>query len=254
MFLRLAFACVAIEEPDVLLLDEVFAVGDARFQQKCFRRLRELHDGRTTIVVVTQLAQHLSALCERALVLDQGKLVFDGPLTLGIDRYHQLLFAPGAGPAPASGEPDEIRYGDGGARILDPVALGVDPLQPGDLGHLAFDVEFARSVDGAHVGLACSTAAGVYVYVTSTLLLGTGGIIASAGERSRVEITFAVPLAVDDLFVDLSLFELVDGAASFLDARVAVSHLRIARPAHYLGVTDLGAEIRSEVLRPRPRP
>jgi lipopolysaccharide transport system ATP-binding protein len=92
MFLRLAFACAAIEDPDILLIDEVLAVGDARFQQKCYRRLAELRERGTTILLVTHVMHGLTAICDRALVLDHGKLAFDGDPGRGVDRYYQLFF------------------------------------------------------------------------------------------------------------------------------------------------------------------
>lgn len=62
MFLRLAFASATCENPDILLIDEVLAVGDARFQQKCYRRIRELREHGTTILLVTHVVQGLAGL------------------------------------------------------------------------------------------------------------------------------------------------------------------------------------------------
>ena len=75
-----------------MLIDEVMAVGDARFQQKCFRRLHELRARGTTILLVTHIVQGLTSICDRVLVLDHGRLVFDGDPGSGIDRYYQLFF------------------------------------------------------------------------------------------------------------------------------------------------------------------
>jgi lipopolysaccharide transport system ATP-binding protein len=247
MFLRLAFACAATQEPDVLLLDEVFAVGDARFQQKCFRRLRQLRAAGTTIVLVTHLVHHLSGLCDRVLLIDRGRIVFDGAPGPAIDRYYQLCFAPGTerdGGADEPNESDEFRYGDGGGRILDPID-GVAAVRSGETVRLAFDVEFVRPTEEAHVGLTCSTTAGIAVYATTTALLGQPGISARPGERRRVEIEFAAPLAVEDLFVDLSLFEMAEGELRHLDVRIGVVHIQVARPAHFLGISDLQARIRA---------
>src|SRR5260221_6888998 len=77
MFLRLAFASATCEDPDILLIDEVLAVGDARFQQKCYRRLRELRDRGTTILLVTHVVQGLAGGCDRRLVIQNGPPGFD---------------------------------------------------------------------------------------------------------------------------------------------------------------------------------
>jgi len=88
MFLRLAFAAATCENPDILLIDEVLAVGDARFQQKCYRRLREMRDRGTTILLVTHVVHGLATVCDRVLVLENGRLVFDGEPGRGVDRYY----------------------------------------------------------------------------------------------------------------------------------------------------------------------
>lgn len=78
MYVRLAFAVAAHLEPDVLVIDEVLAVGDVQFQQKCLGRMEELsHTGRT-ILFVTHNMDAMLALCNRGLVLEHGNVVFDG--------------------------------------------------------------------------------------------------------------------------------------------------------------------------------
>lgn len=88
MYVRLAFAVAAHLEPDVLVVDEVLAVGDAQFQQKCLGRMEELsHTGRT-ILFVTHNMDAMLALCNRGLVLERGRAVFEGsPLDA---RQHYL--------------------------------------------------------------------------------------------------------------------------------------------------------------------
>ena len=78
MYVRLAFAVAAHLEPDVLVVDEVLAVGDAQFQQKCLGRMEELSLSGRTILFVTHNMDAMLALCNRGLVLDKGGVVFDG--------------------------------------------------------------------------------------------------------------------------------------------------------------------------------
>jgi lipopolysaccharide transport system ATP-binding protein len=88
MQVRLAFAVAAHLQPEILLVDEVLAVGDAEFQQKCLGKMRDVtREGRTVVFVSHNLAS-VRALCERALVLRGGCLVFDGPTE---DAVHQYL-------------------------------------------------------------------------------------------------------------------------------------------------------------------
>jgi lipopolysaccharide transport system ATP-binding protein len=87
MQVRLAFAVAAHLEPEILLVDEVLAVGDAEFQQKCLGKMRDVtREGRTVVFVSHNLAA-VRALCPRALVLDKGRLVFDGATEDAVHRY-----------------------------------------------------------------------------------------------------------------------------------------------------------------------
>jgi len=89
MQVRLAFAVAAHLEPEILLVDEVLAVGDAEFQEKCLGKMRDVtRDGRTVVFVSHNLAA-VRSLCSRALLLDQGRLVFDGQTNAAVERYLQ---------------------------------------------------------------------------------------------------------------------------------------------------------------------
>jgi lipopolysaccharide transport system ATP-binding protein len=254
MFLRLAFACASSGGPDVLLVDELIAVGDARFQQKCFRRLRQLRENGSTIVLVTHLVHHVTALCDRALVLDRGELVYDGPPRAGVDRYYELFFMASGRTRSGQGE-DEFRYGDGGVEIGDPAVSHADadrsgPFCSGDRLAITFAVRFRRDVHEPQIGFGCSTAEGTHVYGTTSSLLGEEAMPAAVGALGRVEIEFRVPLAVADLFVDLTAYEVVDGQVSMLDARIGVLHLSIVPPRDYVGIADLEASIHTTPLTP----
>lgn len=245
MLLRLAFAAAVAADPDVLLIDEIIAVGDARFQQKCFRRIRELHDRGATILLVTHVAEMVTGLCDRVLLFDRGELVFDGEPAAGVERYYRLFFQAPERPAQeASG--DASRLGAGGARIVrsyattDGVAKATN-LERGDRVTFAMEIEFGRAVAAPQFGFSCSTREGVRIYATSTTLLGESPAPAGAGERRRAEFTFVLSVAVRDLFVDLSVFEMERGSVTILDARLGVLHLTVNSSRYCMGVVDLGA-------------
>jgi ABC-type polysaccharide/polyol phosphate transport system ATPase subunit len=93
MYVRLGFAIAAHLDPDILLLDEVLAVGDAAFQAKCLERIAELRkDGRTIVFISHDLAA-VHRLCDRALLLSHGSILSDGPARQVIDEYQQITFA-----------------------------------------------------------------------------------------------------------------------------------------------------------------
>lgn len=79
MYLRLAFAVAIHTDPDVFLVDEILAVGDEPFQRKCMKRINELVAAGKTLVVVSHNLEQMQELCERGIIMERGKLVFDGP-------------------------------------------------------------------------------------------------------------------------------------------------------------------------------
>jgi ABC-type polysaccharide/polyol phosphate transport system ATPase subunit len=95
MYMRLGFALAANLEPDILLLDEIFAVGDADFQARCVETIRRfLADGRT-ILFVSHSGASIQSICRRVCVLDSGELKFDGGVDEGLAYYGRLLEPPG---------------------------------------------------------------------------------------------------------------------------------------------------------------
>lgn len=78
MFLRLAFSVAIHTEVDILLIDEILSVGDEPFQRKCLERIRSLHAAGKTLVVVSHDLNMVSDLCERGILLEDGKVSFDG--------------------------------------------------------------------------------------------------------------------------------------------------------------------------------
>ena len=91
MYMRLGFSIAAHIQADVLLLDEVFAVGDEEFQRKCFGKIREFKSRGGTIVFVSHDAQAVERLCDRAVLLRQGLVVFNGSTRDAIGEYRRLL-------------------------------------------------------------------------------------------------------------------------------------------------------------------
>src|SRR5690349_23542870 len=92
MYLRLGFSIAAHLDPEILLLDEVLAVGDAAFQAKCLDRVTELRRAGTTIVFISHNLHAVSRLCERTLLLRSGEIVLDGPTNEVIAEYEKILF------------------------------------------------------------------------------------------------------------------------------------------------------------------
>ena len=84
MFARLGFAVAIHVDSDIFLADEVLAVGDKPFKQKCLQKMQEIRDGGRTLFYVSHAAGSVRKMCDRVLVLEKGKLAFDGPVDEGI--------------------------------------------------------------------------------------------------------------------------------------------------------------------------
>jgi ABC-type polysaccharide/polyol phosphate transport system ATPase subunit len=123
MTMRLGFAIAAFLQADVLLLDEVFAVGDENFQRKCFGVIAEFKHRGGTILFVSHDAQAVERLCERSVLLSHGEKAFDGPTHEAIVRYRRLL----ADELDAGEHVAELReWGSGEAEIVEARLLGPD--------------------------------------------------------------------------------------------------------------------------------
>ena len=101
MFLRVAFASSVATAPDILIVDEALAVGDVKFQNKCFRRFEEMQEKGCTVLFVTHSPDLVTRFCTRCIVMQGGRMMFDGPPAGGVAYYLGLLHGP-----------DEWRGGD----------------------------------------------------------------------------------------------------------------------------------------------
>jgi ABC-type polysaccharide/polyol phosphate transport system ATPase subunit len=144
MYVRLAFAVAAHLEPEILIVDEVLAVGDAEFQRKCLGRMDELrsHAGRT-IFLVSHNLEMIEALCTRCILLHEGRIVFDGKTVEALEKYR--AYGGRAGEISVAASTRMQWRGISNREDLRNV--------PGD-GDLNFDLSFSvgdRDLDGVHI-------------------------------------------------------------------------------------------------------
>jgi len=91
MYMRLAFSVAVVEKPEILLVDEILAVGDSKFQEKCLARIREFQNEGSTIVLVTHSPNQIEQYCQKVLLIDKGKQIFFGNTPEGVQKYTSLL-------------------------------------------------------------------------------------------------------------------------------------------------------------------
>jgi len=149
MYMRLGFAIAAHIEADVLLLDEVFAVGDEAFQRKCFGKIFEFKQRGGTIVFVSHDAAAVERLCDRAVLLKDGLVAFNGPTHEAIVEYRRLLAGEREPEERAAGLKE---WGGDVARVDDVRLLGSDgserlQLLAGEPFAVALDVVAEQSIE-----------------------------------------------------------------------------------------------------------
>ena len=158
MLVRLAFAVMIHVDAEILLIDEVLAVGDAAFQQKCFDEFYRLRDAGRTLILVTHDMSAVERFCDRAVLLDRGTLRRDGDAHRVGMEYLEVNFGRAVEPA-ATPEPDEApepdaapaRHGDGRAKIVEAwfeseKGVGAGMLELGRPCAFAIRVRFAAAV------------------------------------------------------------------------------------------------------------
>jgi lipopolysaccharide transport system ATP-binding protein len=105
MFMRVAFATAILTEPDILIVDEALAVGDIKFQHKCFGRILDFRRRGRTIILVTHSPDLISLHCTRGVVLDAGRVVIDDKPDQAIHHYQRILYGGPGDSAAAGAEP-----------------------------------------------------------------------------------------------------------------------------------------------------
>jgi ABC-type polysaccharide/polyol phosphate transport system ATPase subunit len=247
MYLRLGFSIAAHMDADVLLIDEILAVGDESFQRKCLARIREQMEAGATLVLVSHDPTAIERACERVVVLDHGRVAFDGSTAEGLLFYHRLLGTDGAdmrAPRSASGAgtgTGTVAVAVASLLLLDADARARHMFRPGEAMRVELVLEAPAPVARGVVALEVRDVRGDTLFRTD----------ASVGPvHGRGQVTFDIPrLALLGGDYDLAV------AASDQDAPQVMDRLArfsVAATSDGEGVVDLRGEwvVRTEVAAP----
>jgi ABC-type polysaccharide/polyol phosphate transport system ATPase subunit len=199
MLVRLAFSTMMEADADILLIDEVLAVGDAAFQQKCADAFHEMKAAGKTIVLVTHEMKTVEEYCHRAMLIEGGEIRNLGdPAEIG-RQYMRLNFTPGAEPGPEGGE-EPVAAAAGGrlldAWIEDGAGERATGVEHGEAIRLRAEVELTVDTLGVSVSFIVANADGVNMFELGTPIEaedGSGRL--RAGDRARVSASLENPLA-----------------------------------------------------------
>lgn len=209
MAMRLAFAIAIHANPSTFLIDEALSVGDGHFQQKCMRRIREFRASGGAIIFVSHDLNAVKMICDRVLVLSDGRIVADGNPEDAVNHYNQLLAGDDAktDSAPAGG------YGSFLARIEAVAIRGLDShsdtLSSGEEMLVEVDIVGNANLPALSLGLMIRDRFGQDMFGTNSHVLGQD-IVLAEGERQRLRFRFAMHLAPGKYTLTLALHEGLD--------------------------------------------
>lgn len=286
MAVRLAFAVAVHVEPDILIVDEALAVGDEAFQRKCFARLERFRAGGGTILFVSHSAAHVTQLCDRAILIDDGEVLASGEPRGVVAQYHRLLFAPperrlrlrqeireGAPEVEAVEAPQAepaatdafldrnlrpaaaVIYEPAGAEIADlavttPEGEPVNVLRRGGAYEIRCRVTFAETASGVSFGTLIRTVAGTELAGGSTASAGRALAEVHAGEVWQVRHAFRCRLLPGTYFVNAGVSAETGAERRFLHRLVDAAMFKVMPdPDRWrAGLVDLDFESEAEPL------
>jgi energy-coupling factor transporter ATP-binding protein EcfA2 len=249
MLVRLAFSLLLEVDADILLIDEVLAVGDAAFQQKCADAFHEMKAAGKTIVLVTHAMATVEEYCHRAMLVSDGQIAHLGePEEVG-RRYLRLNFMP-AGAVDASGA--EPAGKDAAVRMLDARIVDADGERASSVEHgdkIRIQVEIEAREDFAALGVSylIVNADGVGVSQLRAPVGGEPPRPIKTGERFQLETTVPNLLAPGHYFVHCGLNRVLEGGVA-LDVPSAIDFVVFGGPEGDRAIISLPHETTTTVI------
>lgn len=283
MQMRVAFAVSTAFRPDLLIVDEALSVGDSYFQAKCFKRIKQYREEGMTLILVSHSADDIVRHCERAILLKNGRVEFDGSSREVTNRYLDELFGKkkGVGHETEVASPSlvsedflntndvfatragynsaEYRWGHGGAAILDYLVI-VDGerfpsrIESNSNGDFYFKVRFDADFESVVPGFLIKTLDGVFLYGTNSFVSSRGqsAISVRAGDIRMFRFSLPLNLNAGDHLVSfgISSGNPLMGDLLPLDRRYDSVMLKISRVVQFWGLSDMQATFNIEYQDP----
>jgi ABC-2 type transport system ATP-binding protein len=257
MLVRLAFAVMIQVDADVLLIDEVLAVGDASFQQKCFDEFARLRREGRTVILVTHDMGAVERFCDRALLLERGRPEMIGDTHEVALRYLDLSFAREQG-AHEQEAAEAARSGDGRGEILEAWFEDADgrraaALPSGERCSFALRTRFREDVEDPILGFTLQNAEEQTVLSASTVTLNPRLGTFRGGEEVTVRIAFDNVFRPDRYYATPAIAQAGTGLA-WLDRRERLAEVVVTGTSRTEAIIDLPYDValeRSGVETPR---
>ncbi len=263
MVVRLAFATATSALPDVLIVDEALAVGDAHFQHKCFNRIRKFRDQGVTLLFVSHDPLAVKSLCSRALLIENGRVAMDADPIQVFDYYNALIALDDAraevhGSHIQIGEGvNNVRSGSGEARVeaVRLLRFGCETLQvcEGDALELIVDIEIKQVLKGFAVGFLIRDRLGNEIFGSNTDHLGMQALQRTFQSMEKFSVIFSIgqlPLGAGSYNISVAIHGPQDHLAGNFDwwDQAITFEVSPGSGRHFTGMVRLPVEVS---LRPR---
>lgn len=249
MYVRLAFAAAIHADPDILIVDEALAVGDAAFANRCIRKLEELRQRGVTILFVSHDLGLVKRLADRAVLLVGGEIAATGAPSEVVNRYVGMVLARQAQgmQEPTTAEPQgRHRHGDGTSRIdqvelLDECMRPVRVVRSGEVVTIRIKATFARDSAQPVVGVLVRNRYGMDVFGTNTRIENRKLGLFRKGERLQIEFRFECRLSQQDYTLTVATQHWDGSSQDWLDD---VLSFRVVDERGASGVVNFDTDIR----------
>ena len=269
MYVRLAFACAINVDPDILIIDEALAVGDAMFQRRCYRRIEDFQKSGKTIFFVSHNVGTVTSICTQAMFIDKGKVVQIGKPKEVVHAYSKVLAEREAEYArrmrgekkekvekeederlkKPEGAGKEFRFGEGGAEILDIRILNrqdesVTAVETGEVYTVRIKALFKKDMEEPILGFNIKTLNGLEVFGSSTHIAEKPIGPVKAGTTVEAEFEQRLPLKLGNYYISSAVAENTETRRVFHDRRMDTIALKVIGKADFYGLVNMGASIR----------
>ena len=256
MYVRLGFSIAALAKPDILLIDEVLAVGDFGFQRKCISKMQEYISEGGCLVVVTHDMLALNSLCKQCLVLAHGGAVYFGDVANAADIYVKEATKSNLGTAKSySLSTKEIRYGSRECEIRSLEFLnkgGVDDknysnvIISGEEAIAKLTVYSHKSMKKIHVGISVWDMSGMALFTMNTIGMYTDASGIGAGMKKEYTFRFQCPLNAGRYMVGAGIYNPETG--EYLDRRLKWKILSVFAHNEVMGLLQVPYQISTNLL------
>jgi lipopolysaccharide transport system ATP-binding protein len=239
MYTRLAFAVASHLEPEILVVDEVLAVGDARFQRKCLGKMGQVSRSGRTVLFVSHSMTAVKALCTRAVLLEKGQLALDGDVDEVVNRY----LSAGADRAATGVIPEDTpRHTDApgealfrSVRVTDLGGRPVSQLYFGQPFRVRFVCDVLKEIPDGHYEVSISTRDGTHVTYATTMDGGAGPRRLAPGRHELAATFEGLTLLPRPYTIDLGVHHQNGATADFVQRAYDFTVLRVAEEGddHY---------------------